>query len=120
MKPKIDKTKFGSITIEGEKFSHDVLIRLDGRVKKRKKKLSKRVYGTSHVLSLAEAEYIYEQGVEWFIFGTGQYDTAELSEEAADFFKSHGVKVELLPTPKAIQAWNRAKGATMGLFHVTC
>jgi hypothetical protein len=120
MKPTIDKTKFGSITIKGEKFAYDVLIRLDGRVKKRKKKLSKRVYGTSHVLSLAEAEYIYEQGAERLIFGTGQYDTAELSDEAADFFKGKGIKVKLLPTPKAIQAWNEAEAATLGLFHVTC
>lgn len=120
MKPKIDKTKFGSITIEGEKFSYDVLIRLDGQVKKRKKKLSKQVYGTSHVLSLVEAEYIYEQGAERLIFGTGQYDTAELSGEAADFFTDQGIKVKLLPTPKAIHAWNEAKGATIGLFHVTC
>ena len=120
MKPKIDKTKFGSITIEGHKYTHDVLIRLDGQVKKRKKKLSKRVYGTSHVLSLAEAEYIYEQGAEQFIFGTGQYDTARLSEEAAEFFTGKNIKVKLLSTPKAIQAWNEANGATLGLFHVTC
>ena len=32
MKPTIDKTKFGSITIEGEKFAYDVLIRLAGWV----------------------------------------------------------------------------------------
>jgi hypothetical protein len=120
MKPKIDKTKFGSITIEGHKYAHDVLIRLGGQVKKRKKKLSKQVYGTSHVLSLAEAEYLYEQGAERLIFGTGQYDTAGLSDEAADFFKDKGIKVKLFPTPKAIQAWNEAKGATLGLFHVTC
>ena len=120
MKPKIDKTKFGSITIEGQKYAHDVLIRLDGQVQKRKKKLSKQVYGTSHVISLAEAEHIFEQGAERLIFGTGQYDTARLSDEATGFFKGKGIKVKLLSTPKAIPAWNEAKGATMGLFHVTC
>ena len=120
MKPKIDKTKFGSITIEGEKYAYDVLIRLDGNVKKRKKKLSKRVYGTSHVMSLAEAEHIYEQNAERLIFGTGQYDRAKLSDEAAVFFKGKGIEVNLLATPKAIQVWNEAAGATLGLFHVTC
>ena len=48
MKPTIDGTEFGSITISGELYEHDVLIRLSGKVKKRKKKLSKAVYGTSH------------------------------------------------------------------------
>jgi hypothetical protein len=52
MKPTIDQTTFGSITIEGTVFNNDVLIRQDGRIKKRKKKLSKALYGTSHTLSL--------------------------------------------------------------------
>ena len=55
MKPKIEATSFGSITIDGQKFKKDVVIRLDGSVKKRKKKLSKRIYGTSHTISLDEA-----------------------------------------------------------------
>jgi hypothetical protein len=51
MKPHIDQTMFGSITVEGTPFGHDVIIRLNGQIKKRKKKLSKAVYGTSHVRS---------------------------------------------------------------------
>jgi hypothetical protein len=120
LKPKINKTKFGSIAIAGELYEHDVLIRLDGKVEKRKKKLSKEVYGTSHIVSLAEAEQIYETGAERLIFGTGQSGMARLSDEAAGYFKRKGCQVELLPTPKAIKAWNEAKGAVIGLFHVTC
>jgi hypothetical protein len=41
MGPTIDGTAFGSITIAGEVYEHDVVIRLSGNVKKRKKKLSK-------------------------------------------------------------------------------
>jgi hypothetical protein len=52
MQPRIDRTQFGSITIDGKVFEHDVLIRLGGQVEKRKKKLSKAVYGTSHTVSL--------------------------------------------------------------------
>ena len=55
MEPRIDETQFGSVTIDGKVFEHDVLIRLGGKVEKRKKKLSKAVYGTSHTISLAEA-----------------------------------------------------------------
>ena len=87
MKPKIDKTKFGSITIAGEKYEYDVLIRLDGKIKKRKKKLSREVYGTSHILSLTEAEHIYEDGAENIIIGTGQSGMLKLSDEASEFFR---------------------------------
>ncbi len=120
MKPTIDQTAFGSITIEGNVFEHDVLIRRSGQVNKRKKKLSKAIYGTSHVLSLDEAKYVYEKGTKHLIIGTGQYGNVKLSEEATDYFKKKECQVDLHPTPKAIQTWNKAAGPAIGLFHVTC
>jgi hypothetical protein len=120
MKPRIDRTVFGSITIEGMVFEHDVIIRLNGRAEKRKKKLSKAVYGTSHIISLAEAQHVLEKGAERLIVGAGQNGFVKLSDGAADYFKSENCQVELLPTPQAIRAWNEAEGAVIGLFHVTC
>jgi hypothetical protein len=120
MKPKIDDTAFGSITIEHEEYDHDVIIRLNGEVKKRKKKLSKALYGTSHMVSLAEAQYVYETGARRLIVGSGQGGNVTLSDEAANYFKQMQCEVKLLPTPKAIRAWNEAQGALIGLFHVTC
>ena len=120
MKPRIDGTRFGSITIAGQTFEYDVLIRLDGEVKKRKKKLSKAVYGSSHTLSLDEARQIYQKGAERLIIGAGQSGLVTLSEEVADYFGLKGCHVDLLRTTKAIAAWNEAKGAVIGLFHVTC
>lgn len=120
MNPKIDKTKFGSITISGEKFTNDVVIRLDGKVKKRKKKLSKEIYGTSHIVSLAEIQSIYETQAQRLIFGTGQSGLANLSPEAMDFLQEHQCRFDLFPTPRAIEEWNEANGAVIGLFHITC
>jgi hypothetical protein len=120
MKPNIDQTSFGSITIEGKVFEHDVIIRLNGQVEKRKKKLSKAIYGTSHILSLAEAKHIYEKGTQRLIIGTGQYGNVTLSDEATDYFKRKQCPVDLMPTPNAIGAWNETQGQAIGLFHVTC
>jgi hypothetical protein len=120
MEPTIDRTMFGSITIEGEQIKHDVIIRLSGKVKKRKKKLSKAVYGTSHTISLDEAKHVYQKGAERLIVGTGQYGLVELSDEAAAYFQGKGCQVDLLPMKKAIKAWNEADGAVIALFHVTC
>ncbi len=104
----------------GELYEHDVVIRLGGTVKKRKKKLSKAQYGTSHTVSLAEAKHIFEAGATRLILGSGQGGNVELSEEAAEYFRKHGCSVQVLPTPQAITAWNAAKGAVIGMFHVTC
>src|SRR6266511_6022008 len=120
MEPRIDRTQFGSVTIEGAVFTHDVIIRLGGQVKKRKKKLSKAVYGTSHTISLAEAKHVYQQGAVRLIIGAGQSGMVALSDEAAAYFKRNGCQVELLPTPEAIPVWNEAAGAVIGLLHVTC
>ena len=120
MKPKIEGTQFGSITNDGSVFEHDVIHRLSGKVKKRKKKLSKRVYGTSHTISLDEARHVYQKGAERLIVGAGQHGNVTLSDEAADYFKRKGCSVELGPTPTATRSWNNTEGAVIGLFHVTC
>ena len=120
MEPKIDRTAFGSITIEGALYQRDVMIRLDGKVKKRKKRLSKAVYGTSHIISLDEARHIYQKGAERLIVGAGQYGLVELSGEAAGYLEQQGCRVDLMPTKEAIRVWNQSEGAVIGLFHVTC
>jgi len=120
MNPKIDNTEFGSITICGEVIEHDVIIHLSGNIEKRKKKLSKAVFGTSHIISLEEAKYIYEKGAEQLIIGAGQSGMVSLSNEASEYFKRKQVQIDLSPTPEAIKRWNMAKGSVIGLFHVTC
>ena len=120
MEPKIDRTMFGSITIAGEIYNQDVMIRLSGKVKKRKKKLSKRVYGTSHTISLDEAKHVYQKGAERLIIGSGQFGLVGLSDEAAEYFEGKGCQVDLAPMKEAIEVWNDAQGPVIGLFHVTC
>jgi hypothetical protein len=122
MKPHIDATEFGSITVEGAVFDHDLVISPDGEVSKRKKKLSKAVYGTSHTISLKEAKYVYGQaaGAERLIVGAGQYGRVQLSPEAADFLARKACEITLLPTPQVIGVWNETEGRAVGLFHVTC
>jgi len=120
MKPEINKTSFGSIMVNKETYEYDIIITLNSEAKKRRKKLSKAVYGTSHTISKDEAKYVYEDGADVLIVGSGQYGTVELSEEAADYLKKKNCKVILLPTPQAIKEWNRLEGKVIGLFHVTC
>ncbi|MDH3457437.1 MAG: MTH938/NDUFAF3 family protein [Gemmatimonadota bacterium] len=120
MRPHLDRTEFGWIEIDGQRYEHDVFVRRDGTVEKRKKKLSKRVYGTSHTISLDEAKHVHEKGTSTLILGSGQHGCVHLSEEAAEYFKQHDVNVRLLPTPDAIAAWNDAPMKSIGLFHVTC
>jgi hypothetical protein len=119
-KPAIDAAEFGSITVDGTRIEHDVVVRLSGKVEKRKKRLSKAVYGTSHTISLDEARDMFEKGMQLIIIGSGQQGMVKLSPEASTFFDKKDVKVALAPTPQAIDLWNAATGPVAGLFHVTC
>src|ERR1700757_1883954 len=112
--------KIENITIDGQTYKRDVLIRLSGAVVKRKKKLSKKYYGTSHVLSKEEAKFVFERGCQQLILGSGQMGNVHLSPEAEAYFAKKGWAVLLQPTPKAIQVFNRSHAKKIGLFHVTC
>ncbi len=120
MSPKINSTSFGSITLNENYFENDILICMSGQIEKRKKKLSKEAYGTSHKISLAEAKLIYEKGADEIIIGTGQTGYVELSKEARKFFEEKGLEVKLLRTPKAVKLWNESEGKIIAMFHVTC
>ena len=116
----ITATRFGVITIDGETYEHDVVVRLTGDVIKRKKKLSKNIYGTSHTISEDEIRFVHEAGCKRLVIGTGQSGMASLSTEACAYLEAKGCEVTAQPTPKAIAIFNAAREDAIGLFHVTC
>jgi hypothetical protein len=94
---------------------------LNGSIQKRKKKLSKKVYGTSHKISLEEAKYVYEKGTKLLIIGAGQYGRVVISEEAKKYINQKDCRVKLMATSEAIKSWNTAaeKVIHIGVFHGT-
>src|SRR3974390_3680978 len=97
----IDSTIFGAITIDGKTYEHDVVVRLSGEVVKRKKKLSKKLYGTSHVLSEDEAKFLFEKGCDQVVIGSGQMGNGHFSPEAEANLEKKGCAVLLRPSLEA-------------------
>ncbi len=89
----IEGTAFGSITVDGTTYEHDVIIRVSGEVMKRKKRLSTQYYGTSHVISKDEAKFVFEKGCDQLIVGSGQMGNVDLSPEAEAYFAKRGCEV---------------------------
>ena len=97
------------------------LIRLSGEVvRRKKKKLSKKYYGTSHVVSEDEAKFVFERGCEQLILGSGQDGNVQLSPEAEAYFAKNGCKVLLQPTPRGDRCVQWIAGKEDWAFHVTC
>ncbi|NIM94961.1 MAG: adenylate kinase [Anaerolineales bacterium] len=119
-KPQITKFKFGSIQVDGKKYTYDIIIRLDGSVQKRKKKLSKEKYGTSHKLSRKEMKFVYEKGASSIVIGSGQSGNVKLSRKARKYLQERDCEVLIAPSQEAVLLWNNAGPGTIALFHITC
>ncbi len=116
----IERTTFGTITIDGKTYEHDVIIRLSGEVAGRKKKLSKKYYGTSHVLSKDEAKFVFEDGCEQLVLGSGQMGNVHLSPEAEAYFAGRVARSCCSrPLRRSIRSTTRARRRS-AFFYVTC
>jgi hypothetical protein len=92
---RIDSTQFGSITIDGETYSHDVVVRLSGKVEKRRKKLSKKIFGTSHVMSRPEAEFVYEKAATCWSWGPASTTTCASRPKQPSSSSARGARFSL-------------------------
>ena len=119
MQPHIERTKYGSITIDGTCYTKDVKIGSDGTVKYWKNGHSKPVSDDAHVLSRDEVRELCSPSASRLIIGTGQHGSVHLSDEARDFLREAHCTVDVLYTPDAIDTWNHLGDGAAGLFHVT-
>jgi hypothetical protein len=78
----IESTTFGSIPLTEKTMSTTSCF--SGEAVKRKKKLSKKLYGTSNTLSKDEAKFVFEKGCQQLIVGSGQHGIVHLSPEPAN------------------------------------
>ncbi len=117
---KIDKLSFGSIVIDGKKYSQDVLIFADGMVKKRKGGFL--MFG-SHGIKKEEIEELAEDSPEAVIIGTGTSGKASLAPEVEDWAKEKNLNLIVQPSHKAVAKLNELieqKKKVAALIHITC
>jgi hypothetical protein len=113
-------TSFGEITIGKTTYETDVYILTHGEVKRRKQKIAKEIYGTSHKIGPAELKQICKGSPKKVFIGTGQSGTVELTPEGREFLEEHGVEFFAAPTPDVIGAYNKFTKSKAALIHVTC
>lgn len=112
----IDEYKFGSITIDGKTYNHDVEVRPEGEVLSWQRK-------ESHIIDASEVKRAIEQNPEVIIIGTGESGIAEVIEGAEKEIKSKGIELVVEKTGTATEIFNRnldCKRKVIGLFHLTC
>lgn len=119
----IEEYHFGSITINGKNYDHDVEVRWNGEVLEWWRK-------EGHVFDLEDVKRAVEQNPETIILGTGAYGICQVTKECQDFIKEKGIKLIIDNTEEAVKTFNiilkSSKGEegkqekVIGLFHLTC
>ena len=118
--PQIGETLFGEISVGKKTLGNDVVIRVDGKVKKRKKAAVKERLGTSHVVDVEELQRICRGGPEVVFIGSGHQGQMALNAESELYLSQRRIRLEVARTPDLAQAYNACSDRKVALIHVTC
>jgi hypothetical protein len=112
------KFAFGSIEIDGKAYEHDVVID-GGRIRKRKKKVSRKFRE-----QFGHTPLSLEEEIPWkcqrLIVGSGKYAALPVMDEVKLQAHRRNVDIMILPTGAAINELGRNPANTNAILHVTC
>jgi hypothetical protein len=115
---RISRFAFGELEIDGVTYEHDIVIN-HGAIEKRKKKASKKFRD-----AFGHTPLSVEENIPWrcsrLIVGTGTYGRLTVMDDVKREANLRGVKLIVLPTADAIEAFQGAKRGTNAVLHVTC
>lgn len=119
----IEKYYFGSITIDGKTYNHDVEVRWTSEVLKWWRK-------ESHLVDVEDVERALAHNPEVIVIGTGESGIAKITKRAKEEIEKRGIKLIINITGEAIKTFNLIqkesekeggkKTRVIGLFHLTC
>ncbi len=119
----IEEYQFGSITIDGKTYDHDVEVRWTSEILKWWRE-------ESHVIDVEDVKRAVEQNPETIVIGTGESGIARVTEEAKKFIQEKGIKLVIDKTEEATKTFNvineesvleeGKQNKVIGLFHLTC
>jgi hypothetical protein len=110
----IEHYSFGSITIDGKNYSHDVIV-AGSKVKSWRR-------AVSHEVSINDADPILEEKPKLIIFGTGAAGVMNVLPETEKYLEEQGIKVLISKTADAVRELNQRmkEAGAVGAFHLTC
>jgi hypothetical protein len=110
--------RFGSIIIDGNSYSHDVIIDR-GRIAKRKKKRSRKFRK-----NFGHTPVSVEEKLPWkcrrLIIGTGNYGSLPVMDEVKAEARRRKIELIIVPTDEALEILAKEAEDTNAILHVTC
>ncbi len=117
---RIDDIKFGSITIDGKKYTQVLII--DGKVEQRDEKALRKEFGTTHHLSKYEQKQLLSNNPKIILIGTGMSGALKLFPEFIENIKSKKIKLIQERSKKAVKLYGSLSKTQRinALIHTTC
>jgi hypothetical protein len=112
------KCCFGSLKIDGDEYTKDVVLD-GGRLRKRKKKPSRQFRERFGHTPLSLQEDI-PWGCKRLVIGTGMEGRLPVMDDVIAEALRRGVELILRPTPEAVQLLKDNPADTNAILHVTC
>jgi hypothetical protein len=113
---KIEDYHFGSIKVDGETYSSDVIISpesVDASWWRER----------GHEVSCKDLEPVLEARPDAVVIGTGAYGVMKVTAQAAELLRKRGIQAHVLPTAEAWKRYNELveKGhRAVAALHLTC
>ncbi len=113
---KIEHYSFGQIIINGNKYTSDVIIypnKVDSSWWRKE----------GHKLQVADLNEVIGAKPEILVVGTGYSGIMAVPKETISYLESHGIKVHVDRTPKAVELYNNLQKAgknVVATLHLTC
>jgi len=114
----IDSYSFGSITVDGEKFTRDVIIGKAGV-------LSPWWRREGHSLGPEDLKSVLASTPEVLVIGTGSLGVMKVPDGTLEFLRSRDIEPRAMRTGRAVEEFNnllneRGPDRVMAALHLTC
>jgi hypothetical protein len=113
--PKIDRYRFGNISINGHTYTHDVIILTD-RV------LPNWWRNEGHELAMEDLQQVLNNEPELLVIGQGAYSRMKVPAEVREQLQDQGIELSISSTHEACEVYNRERQnrRTVAALHLTC
>jgi glucokinase len=117
--PEITISKSGKCKIREKSFDSDFLVTVAGKAKSQKVPLGEPAAGDALApLAPGHLARACGGGPEVLFLGTGSSDALALTQHALDFLRLRAIECHAMPTPKAVEAYNKSTQRKAALMRV--
>jgi len=111
----IQSYAFGSMVIDGQEYSADLIVfphKLNSTWWRKE----------GHRLALVDLEDVLKEDIEVLVIGTGFFGLMKVEQDVLDAARAKSLVLHIEKTEKAVRIFNRliSQKKTAGAFHLTC